>query len=179
MKKTVRRRWLASVLTLVMACGLMTPSFGLLDKTRFAADMGLAFFAFRHWVYSPYKTGAFQTGAPGRTKAMIKGGAALLFAVNRIKRADTIAHNSRSPLLHKLVEPLDALQNEYTTLGQKMKGGNFDPSQVDRVNGHLNDIGAGASAAGAPIKEKPEAIPGTDKPDDVVYGGLSRGVHPG
>lgn len=162
MKNTVRRRWLASVLTLVMACGLMTPSFGLLDKTRFAADMGLAFFAFRHYVYSPYKAGAFQTGAQGRTKAMIKGGAALLFAVNRVKKANSIAHNSKSPLLHKLVAPLDALETEYSTLGQKLKGGNFDPAQIDRVNGHVNDIGSGASAAGAPIREKAEAIPGTE-----------------
>lgn len=162
MKTTVRRKWFASLLTFVMACGIMSPSFGLLDKTRFAADMGLAFFAFRHWVYTPYKSGAFQSGAPGRTKSLIKGGAALLFAVNRVKRADTIAHNSKSPLLHKLVAPLDALQNEYTTLGQRMKGGDFDPSQVERTNGHLNDIGTGASAAGAPIKEKQEAIPGTE-----------------
>ena len=162
MKTTVRRKGLAGLLTLVMACGIMSPSFGLLDKTRFAADMGLAFFAFRHWVYTPYKSGAFQTGAQGRTKAMIKGGAALLFAVGRVKRADTIAHNSKSPLLHKLVEPLDALQNEYTTLGQKMKGGQFDPAAVERTNGHLDTIGAGASAAGAAIKEKPEAIPGTE-----------------
>ena len=162
MKTTVRRKWLVSLLTMVMACGILSPSFGLLDKTRFAADMGLAFFAFRHWVYTPYKAGAFQSGAPGRTKTLIKGGAALLFAVNRVKRADTIAHNSKSPLLHKLVAPLDALQNEYTTLGQKMKGGDFDPAQVERTNGHLGDIGAGASAAGAPIKEKAEDIPGTE-----------------
>lgn len=162
MKTTVQRKWLASLLTMVMACGIMSPSFGLLDKTRFAADMGLAFFAFRHYVYTPYKSGAFQTGAQGRTKALIKGGAALLFAVNRVKKANSIAHNSKSPLLHKLVAPLDALQNEYSTLGQKMKGGQFDPGQIDRVNGRVDTIGAGASAAGAPIRERAAAIPGTE-----------------
>jgi hypothetical protein len=164
MKTQFHKRWFAAVLTVIFTFGLLTPSLAILDKTRFATDLGVAFFSFRRYVYGPYKNGKFASGAPGRTKALIKGGAALLFAVNRVKAANHIAHTSKSPLLHKLAGTLDNLENEYSTLGTKLKGGQFDPADVEAANTHVGAAGAGAAAAGIQIKDKApdKPIPGTE-----------------
>lgn len=162
MKTMVRKPWMVGTMTFVMAAGILSPSYAILDKTRFAVHLGLGFGAFHHWVWKPYKQGMFASGAPHRTKALIKGGLALLFAVHELKVSDDIAHKSNSPLLHKLVSPLDALQAEYTTLGQKLKGGQFNPSDLEALNTHVGALGAGAAAAGAPVKDADSKIPGTD-----------------
>ena len=152
MKTLSRKNWLVGGFTVLTTASLLSPSFALLDKTRFAVDLGEAFFSFRHFVYTPYKEGKFESGAPGRTKALVKGGVALLFAVNRIKAADNIAHKSKSPLLHKLAGTLDNLQNEYSTLGQKLKGGQFNPADIETAHAHVKAAGAGATAAGIEVK---------------------------
>ena len=54
---------LALAAALVGAAG--RPASAIFDKARFATDLGVAFFAFHHWVYGPYKAGAFASGAPG------------------------------------------------------------------------------------------------------------------
>ena len=164
MKTLVQKRWFAAVLTAIFTLGLLTPSFAIFDKTRFATDLGVAFFSFRRYVYRPYKDGKFTSGAPGRTKALIKGGAALLFAVNRVKAANKIAHNSKSPTLQRLAGVLDNMEAQYTSLGAKLKGGQFDPADVEATNSTIGKAGAGAAAAGIQVKEKApdQPIPGTD-----------------
>src|SRR5580704_13255761 len=105
----MKKRLIICALALSLFVGMMRPAYALFDKTRFVAHMGAAFFAFHHWVWKPYKNGEFASGAPHRTKALLKGGAALLFAVHEVKVSEDIAHKSDSPLLHKLVAPIDAM----------------------------------------------------------------------
>ena len=162
MMNTRRKSWLAGALTTLMVATVLSPSFAILDKTRFALHLGAAFFSFHHWVYKPYKGGDFQAGQPHRLKSMIKGGAALLFAVHEIKVSSKIAHNSSSPLLQKIAGGLDNLQAEYSTLGQKLKGGNFNPADIETMNSHVSASSLASSAAGIPIKDKETAIPGTN-----------------
>lgn len=137
------------------------PSQAFLDKTRFATDLGVAFFVFHRWVYQPYKVGGFSSGAPHRTAAMVKGGAALLFAVSRVRAADRIAHSSKSPLLQKVAGSLDAMSASFSSIGQRLKGGHFSPTDIDSLNGTVNSVGSGAAAAiGAPIKDVAIPVPG-------------------
>jgi len=85
--QTLYKLFVIWVLSVSMLTAALKPSNALFDKTRFVGDLGVAYFCFHHWVYAPYKAGAFASGAPHRTKALIKGGAALLFAINRVKAA--------------------------------------------------------------------------------------------
>ena len=45
-------------------------------KTKFVLHMGLAFGAFHRYVYKPWKSGSFSSGAKGRVKAILKAGTA-------------------------------------------------------------------------------------------------------
>ena len=121
----------------------------------------MAFFAYHHFVSQPYKAGAFQANDPHRTKALIKGGAALLFAVHEIKVSNKIAHKSKSPTLQALAGKLDAMETSFTSIGTKMKHGNFDPKDVPALDGTVTDVGKSSAAEGAPVKDVPVAIPGT------------------
>ncbi len=157
----MKKRFIAIAAALVLFVAALSPSKALFDKTRFVADLGMAFYAFHHWVWNPYKAGSFQSGAPHRTKSLVKGGLALLFAVNRVKAANRIAHTSKSPLLHKLASSLDAMQDKFSSVGQRLKGGQFDQKSIEDVNDTVSDVGSGAAQAGAPVHDVPVAIPGT------------------
>jgi hypothetical protein len=150
------------VLSASMLTAALKPSEALFDKTRFVTDLGVAYFCFHHWVYGPYKAGAFTAGAPHRTKALIKAGAALLFAVNRVKAADRIAHNSKSPTLQRIAGSLDKMTGAFSSLGQKFKGGQFAPGDVDALNSSVGDVDAGAKAANLNVKDIPVGLPGGD-----------------
>ncbi len=56
-------------------------------KTKFVIHVGLAFGAFHRYIYDPYKAGAFRAGAGGRTKALLKAGAAALYAAHELENS--------------------------------------------------------------------------------------------
>lgn len=157
----MKRRLIALALLFTMLLGSMRPAHAIFDKVRFATDMGVAFFAFHHWVYKPYKEQAFSAGAPHRTKALVKGGAALLFSLNRLKAANKIVHNTKDPSLMKLGGMLDSLTSSFSNVGQRMKGGNFRPEDVNSIDGTVNGISSTAASSGIKIKDVPVSIPGT------------------
>ncbi len=132
-----------------------------LDKTRFVAHLGVAYFCFHHWVLKPYQEGDFASGAPHRISTIVKGGAALLFAVHEVKVSEKIARTSSDPLLQKLDGGLTDLTNSFSTIGQKLKSGHFDPADIDLLKGKSDAVAAGASADGATIKDVPVPAPAT------------------
>ena len=139
---------------------LLNPSFGLFDKTRFVTDLGVAYFSFHHWVSKPYKEGRFNNGAPKRTGSIVKAGVALLFAANRVKAANKIAHESKDPLLHKLAGSLDTMTGSFSQIGEKFKTGKFDKSDVDTLGGSLDQVDSRARAAKLKVRDVQVAIPG-------------------
>lgn len=154
--------FLVAAFATALLAGVASPSFAFLDKTRFVAHLGVAYFCFHHWVLKPYQAGSFNSGAPHRTATIVKGGVALLFAVHEVRVADKIAKTSNSPLLQKLDGGLTALQTQFSTIGAKLKGGNFDPKDVGTLNTATGAEQDAATAAGAPIKDVPApSIPGT------------------
>lgn len=145
---------------MVTGFGLVTPANAILDKTRFVGDLGIAYYCFHHWVSKPYKAGAFAAGAPHKTGSIIKAGAALLFALNRVKAANKIAHTSKDPLLQKFAGGLDNMIATIGSMGNKFKSGKMeagDTASLDNVFGSFNQ---NATSRGLQIKDQPVAVPG-------------------
>jgi len=157
-----KRKTLAFALAFAAAliAGTFTPSYAFLDKTRFVAHLGVAYFAFHHWVWKPYKDGDFNSGAQHRVSTIVKGGVALLFAVHEVKVADKIAQTSNDPLLKKLDGGLSALEANFGSIGAKLKSGQFDPKDIEGLNTSANGVSTAAAADGAVIKDVPVTIPG-------------------
>ncbi len=150
-----------AALMVAILTGSMSPSYAFLDKTRFVAHLGIAYFCFHHWAMKPYQDGQFSAGAPHRTAALVKGGIALLFAYHEVKVSERIAQKSRDPLLQRLAGSMGSLTSGFASVGAKLKSGHFDPRDMDSLNGVTKSLGSAAAAGGARIKDIPVAIPGT------------------
>lgn len=155
---------LAAMLTLALFASFARPSNAFLDKTRFAAHLGVAYFCFHHWVLGPFQNHAFDNGAPHRTATIVKGGAALLFAVHEVRVAEKIAHNSHSRILHALDGKLLALTASFATVGTALKAGQFHPESIMALASSANIFSKDSAAAGETIKDVP--IPDVGKPSD-------------
>lgn len=133
-----------------------------LDKTRFLLHMGVAYFAFHHWIYNPYKAHAFAKGANGRTKAIVKAGIAALFAVHELKVAYGIAKGSNSATLHALISPISKLTAALQAAGSKFKSNPsaYSDATVNSLNGTAGSLSSAASKAGYGIKDISAPIPG-------------------
>ena len=160
----ISRNWkqvlTASLLAFAFAFSALRPASAFLDKTRFVAHVGVAFFAFHHWVMKPYEEGAFASGAPHRTAAIVKGGIALLFAVHEIHVAEKIAQKSKDPLLQKLDAGVANMASTFTDVGEKFKSGSFNPSDVTNLGTLTSAVKSTAASNGVNIKDVPAAIPG-------------------
>ena len=132
----------------------------LFDRTRFLAHAGVAFYAFHHWVYLPYKNQGFAKSTPGHIKNMVKAALALAFAYHEITVAVGIANKSNSKTLKLLVMPLNALGSKFSAVGAKLKGGTYNPIDILNLNKATDAVGGMASGAGMAIKDIPTAIPG-------------------
>ena len=158
-------RPMKSLIAGAFAVALLTLSLGradaFLDKTRFVAHLGVAYFCFHHFVLKPYQDGSFASGAPHRISTIVKGGVALLFAVHEVKVSEKIAQTSKDPLLQKLDGGLMDLTNSFGAVGAKLKTGHFDPSDIDMLKGKSDAVAAGSAADGATIKDVPVPVPAT------------------
>ena len=156
-------RTMKSLIAGAFAAALLTVSLGradaFLDKTRFVAHLGVAYFCFHHWVLKPYQDGEFAAGAPHRITTIVKGGAALLFAVHEVRVAEKIAKDSPDPLLQKLDGGLADPTTSFGAIGEKLKSGHFDPADIALLKGKSDAVAAGAAADGAVIKDVPVPAP--------------------
>ncbi|HET7813597.1 MAG TPA: hypothetical protein VFL13_04425, partial [Candidatus Baltobacteraceae bacterium] len=109
----------------------------------------------------PYEQGSFASGAPHRTVSIVKAGAALLFAYHEAKVSERIAQKSKDPLLQKLDAGVSSLMGTLTSVGTRMKAGQFNPADIANLNSQTSSLQSNAAANGANIKDVPAAIPGT------------------
>jgi hypothetical protein len=156
----LKRLFLISALAAAIVASSMGSSSAFLDKTRFVAHLGVAYFCFHQWVWKPYKNGSFAQGAPHRVGTIVKGGIALLFAVHEVKVAKKIADKSNDPLLKKLDSSLADMSGTFSTIGQKLKSGTFDPKDVEGLGSLASIVSTQAAANGINIKDIPAKIPG-------------------
>jgi hypothetical protein len=125
-------------------------------KTKFVIHMGLAFGAFHRYIYKPLKTGAFRSGASGRLKALLKAGAAALFAAHELKLANTDALSDSH--LRPLAEKIDALFRKLGSLGSALKAGSLNPADILGSAGAVSSLGAASSGLGVGIKDVVPAL---------------------
>ncbi|MDN3263444.1 hypothetical protein QWJ26_27255 [Streptomyces sp. CSDS2] len=119
-------------------------------KTRFVANAGLAAGATYQWIVKPWKAGKFKKGAKGRRLALVKAGAAGLFAYNRLKAAQRNAQGD--PTLSKALVPLGAGIESLKGLASKLrKGDESAAGPFDDIIGQIKEAGR---SAGAPVKEQ-------------------------
>ncbi|MBB5295759.1 hypothetical protein E5F05_02340 (plasmid) [Deinococcus metallilatus] len=159
MPRTLSRQTLL-LASLLLAAGPLSTSYALLDKTRFAAHLGVAYYAFHHWVLTPYRAGQFASGAAGRTGRLVKGGLALLFAAHEVNVAEKIAHSSKDPLLQRLDGALVSLKSSFTDLGSQLRAGQLNPAALQNLGGAVDRVGQTAAAGGQPIHDVAAPIPG-------------------
>jgi hypothetical protein len=122
-------------------------------KTRFVANAGLAAGSFKRYIYTPYKAGAFKSGADGQKKAIVKAAAAGVFTLDQLRRAKN--NVQADPTLCKaLITPINALSGAVSGIVSKAKSGSIDPSQLDSASGALDSFRKSATDAGAGFKDK-------------------------
>src|ERR1700722_7352591 len=140
------RRFPAAAIAVVLLFSLLfavpRPAQAFLDKTRFVAHLGVAYFCFHHWVVKPYEEHQFDAGAPHRTATIVKAGVALLFAVHEVRVAQRIALLSKDPLLHKLSGEAIALTTAFATIGDRFKSGQFSPNDVQTLKSVTGTLGS-------------------------------------
>jgi hypothetical protein len=74
--------------------------------------------------------------------------------------ARKVAANSKSPLLQKLDSGLNTLSAEMGSIGARLKGGQLNPADLNRLDTDTQKFSGDAAAAGQAIKDVPVKIPG-------------------
>ena len=121
-------------------------------KTKFLIHAGLAFGAFHHYIWKPFRSGGF-TPPLHHKAAIVKAGLAALFAYHEVRLA--LQDAQASPVLSKLVSPLTALQRRMSSLGSELKQGKLDSSGISGANSSVNNIGAQSASSYKPIQDAP------------------------
>lgn len=89
---------------------------GFLKKADIVLHLGIAYIAFKKWLYDPYKAGKFKKGAPGRKVTIVKGVIAALVGVHELRVAISKANNCGAgarmqSLLNTITNKANALKN--------------------------------------------------------------------
>ena len=119
-------------------------------KTKFLLHAGLAFGAFHRYIYKPFKAGGF-TPASSHKLAIVKAGAAGLFAYHEIKLALVDAQSSAT--LSKLVSPVIALETKLHSLGSGLHSGKLDGPGISQASSSVTSLGSQSASRGASIKD--------------------------
>ena len=147
----------AGIITLPAVHSASHPA--LFDKTRFLLHMGVAYYAFHHFVYARYKNGGFASGASGRTGNFVKAAAALLFTYHELKVSYGIANGSSSSTLKLLVSPLNALLGKVSNVHDQLSKGNLNTNDFTDLNNSVNGLSSTAKSNGLNINDVKPPVP--------------------
>ena len=118
-------------------------------KTKFLLHTGLALGSVKRWIVTPYTKGAFQKGAPGRTKALAKAATAGAFAVNELRLARNAALSDDK--LRPLADQLGSLADDAQALLPSLAAGTLNPVKLAGLGASATAVAALAAKLGAPI----------------------------
>ncbi|HEY2205301.1 MAG TPA: hypothetical protein VGH99_12595 [Pseudonocardia sp.] len=119
------------------------------DKTKFVLHAGLAFGAFHHFIYKPFRGGTLHGFGP-----LAKAGLAGLFTVHELKVAKKDAESS--PTLCKLVAPFDQASAAISSQLGKIKNGKATDQDMEGLDGLVGKVQNGSKADGV---EVPDQVP--------------------
>lgn len=122
-----------------------------LAKTKFVFHAGLAFGAFHHFIYNPYRAGDFRHPLSHKL-AVAKAALAGTFVYHELHLAANDVKSSR--VLSKLFAPITIVAAKIRGLGGSVKSGQDPGSQINGVNSSLASIKSTAAANGQPITEQ-------------------------
>jgi hypothetical protein len=120
-------------------------------KTKFVFHAGLAFGAFHHFIYNPYKAGDFRHPLSHKL-AVAKGALAAAFVYHELKLAADDVKSSR--LLSKLFAPITIVAAKIRGLAHPIKSGQDPGSEINSANSSLASIKSTAASNGQPITDQ-------------------------
>jgi hypothetical protein len=127
----------------------------LLAVPKFIFHAGLAFGAFHHFIYLPFKAGKFTSGSLfSRIKNYVLAGGAALFVYHETKLA--LGDAQQNKVLKVLVTPLTAAVALFNTIVSKVKGHSLDAKTMTSAQNSVATIETQAKGSGSSISE---AIP--------------------
>jgi len=138
-------------------------SVGALPTAKFVLHASLALGAFHHYIYEPFKAGAFTHGLLKHKIALAKAALAGLFAYHELKLA--LADAKASPVLSRLLVPFQALGAKLTALAGRLKGGHVEAGALGSADSDAEGLVRQAKQSGLSIGER---IPGASQ----LAGGL-------
>ena len=132
-----------------------THAASLVAVPKFIFHAGLAFGAFHHFIYLPFKAGKFTHGSfLSKLKTYAFAGGAALFVYHETKLALKDAQQNK--VLKVLVTPLTAVVALFNTIVSKVKGHNLDTSTISSAQSGITSIESASKGSGSSIGE---AIP--------------------
>lgn len=127
----------------------------ILAVPKFALHAGLAFGAFHHFIYVPFKAGKFTGGGFfSKAKTYVEGGLAALFVYHEVKLA--LADAQHNTALKLLVAPLTATVALFSNVLAKVKAHKLDATSISSAQAAVTTLETQAKTSGSPISE---AIP--------------------
>jgi hypothetical protein len=124
---------------------------------KFIFHAGLAFGAFHHFIFAPFKDGKFMRGSLF-SKIKTYAGATLAGAFTYHETKLALEDAKQNKALSVLVAPLTALVPLFDSIVAKIKGRNLDTSSIDSVESAITSIEERAKSAGSTVAE---TIPST------------------
>jgi hypothetical protein len=122
---------------------------------KFVLHVGLAGFAFHHWIYNPFKAGLLHPLSHPVVTA--KAALAAVFVYHELKLA--VADAKSSKILSALFAPVVALADKVKALGSSLTGGATDAAAINAVQAGGGQIVQAAGAKGIQIPDIPVATP--------------------
>jgi hypothetical protein len=134
------------------SAGTTTSAVGTISNTKakFVLHAGLAFGAFHHFIYLPFRAGDFSHPFSHKL-TIVKAGLAAVFVVHEVKLA--YADANADPTLSKLTAPLNALGAKLEGLVSQVKSGHVNAADLSSAQGAVSSVSSLASGAGASITE--------------------------
>jgi len=120
-------------------------------KTKFVFHAGLAFGAFHHFIYGPFRAGNFRHPLSHKTK-VVEAALAGAFVYHELKLAANDVKSSK--VLSKLFAPITIVANKVRGLGSSIKGGHDPSSEITSANSSLASIKSTAASNGQPITDQ-------------------------
>lgn len=165
-RRLTARRALALVLTICLlpissavalsGCGDDTKA----SKTEIALRLGLAYGAFKRYIYTPGQEGQFKSGVDGRKRAIVKAAAAGAFTARMLQKAKEEA--DQDPQFAAYSDKIVATAASIGGLTALLKGNiGLDPEQLTGGLGSLDDLLGAGEELGVTV-DKNEDVTVTD-----------------
>lgn len=116
------------------------------SKTEIALRLGLAYGAFKRYIYTPAQEGQFKKGAEGRKTAIAKAAVAGAFTARMLQKAKEEA--DQDPKFAAYSNKIAASALSLGGLTAILKGGDFDLSKVTGGLGDLDSLVDAGKALG-------------------------------